>query len=102
MNRRCYRLVLVAGSEVTAPMSARMVGGLVMALVASVMVLFVEDSEVAVPIALLIVGIALGVGAATAGGEERLKGSLSPGVDWPSAINCSSGIWSTSAYSCKY
>jgi hypothetical protein len=36
-----------------------MVGGLVMALAASVMVLFVEDSEVAVPIALLIVGIAL-------------------------------------------
>lgn len=59
LNRRCYRVVLVSGSEVMTPMSARMVGGLLMALVASAMLLFVEDSEVAVPITLLIVGIAL-------------------------------------------
>ena len=40
-------------------MSARMVGGLLMALIASAMFLFVEDVVVAVPITLLIVGIAL-------------------------------------------
>lgn len=48
-----------AGSEVMVYMSMRSVGGIVMALVAAAMFLFIDDVVVAVPITLLIVGIAL-------------------------------------------
>ena len=48
-----------ARSEVVVYMSMRSVGGIVMALVAAAMFLFVDDVVVAVPITLLIVGIAL-------------------------------------------
>ena len=40
-------------------MSMRSVGGIVMALVAAAMFIFVDDVVVAVPVTLLIVGIAL-------------------------------------------
>jgi hypothetical protein len=50
---------LDARPEVEVFMSMRSVGGILMALVAAAMFLFVEDVVVAVPITLLIVGIAL-------------------------------------------
>jgi hypothetical protein len=50
---------LDARSEVVVYMSMRSVGGIVMALVAAAMFLFVDDVVVAVPITLLIVGIGL-------------------------------------------
>ena len=52
-------MVLVIGPGVAGFMSMRSVGGVVMALVGAAMLLFVEDVVVAVPITLLIVGIAL-------------------------------------------
>ena len=51
--------MLVTGWEVVVEVSSRQVGGLLMALVAAAMFVFVEDVVVAVPITLLVVGIAL-------------------------------------------
>lgn len=47
------------GVEVVTMLNGRLVGGALMALAAALMFIFVEDVVVAVPITLLIVGIAL-------------------------------------------
>lgn len=54
----CGRVVLER-REVVAFMSMQTVGGILMALIAATMFIFIQDVVVAVPITLLIVGIAL-------------------------------------------